>query len=278
MHAYDPSLYVIDKDDRERSDATLEEGALLYRIASRNHWERRFIMSGDGPVKRKTKGRFHTVDQRTSYCANNIIVCLSEMLYHMYRKFLGEVEATQNPEHLYNWVALSNIRLAIFSVKRIDDLVYMDSIGAKLYDARIISSTVVFPDPVYGPLHAVSDRLREEKKCGVVYPSARHSEDFAFAFFKNETRNIRTDFYEAPFLTLQLVVEDQDTSSFPPREFKVYTDKLHATMGYYEFRDPNHFEELKTKGLIHPTTIPASGYIDFVRRHYTDYPKGAVRP
>jgi hypothetical protein len=96
--------------------------------------------------------------------------------------------------------------------------------------------------------------------------------------FKNETRNIRADFYEAPFLTLQLIVEDQDTSSFPPREFNVHTDKLHATMGYYEFQDPTELDKLKARGLIYPASIPSSGYVDFVRRHYTTYPRGAIRP
>jgi hypothetical protein len=279
MYTYNPSLYEIDGNNRQRSEAALEDGALLYRIASRNHWEQRFIIAGDGPMKgNKTIGRFHTVDQRTSYCANNILVCFSEMLYHMYRKFLDEVETTNNPEHLESWTILRNVRLATFSVKRIKDLIYVDSIGAKFYDARLISSIVVFPDPVYGPLHRVSNRLRMENKSGVAYPSARHSKDFAFALFKNETRNIRADFYEAPFLTLQLIVEDQDTSSFPPREFNVHTDKLHATMGYYEFQDPTELDKLKARGLIYPASIPSSGYVDFVRRHYTTYPRGAIRP
>jgi hypothetical protein len=173
---------------------------------------------------------------------------------------------------------LRTYKLAIFSVKKIDELVYVDSIGAKSYDARIISSTVVFPDDIYGPLHHISDRLREEKKRGVVYPSARHSRDFAFAFFKNETRKIRDDFYEAPLLNLQLIVEEQNPLDFPPQRFKVHTDKLHATMGYYEFADNSEFDRLKSEGLIYPSGIPNSGYIDFVRRHYTDYPKCAIRP
>jgi hypothetical protein len=190
---------------------------------------------------------------------------------------LEQVEQNQIPEHLDTWTSVIDKRLAIFAVKRIDDLVYLDSIGAKVYDSRVISSTVVFPDPTYGPLHAISNRLRMDKKGGVVYPSARHSKDFAFAFFKSETRKIKEEFYETPFINLRLIVEDQDTSSFPPREFKVHTDKLHATMGYYEFSEPPHFEALKREGLIYPDSIPVSGYVDFVRRHYSDYPGGAVR-
>jgi RES domain len=277
MYTYDPSLYEIDTLDRQESDASIKDGALLYRVASPTHWNWPHIISGDGTMKKKSVGRFHRIDQRASYCANNVIVCLSEMLYHQYRKFLSQVEANQPRDHLDQWT-LRKSRLAIFSVKRIDGLVYVDSIGAKSYDARIISSTVVFPDPLYGPLHVISDQLRQHEKSGVVYPSARHSKDFAFAFFKNETSKIkRGDFYEAPLITLQLIVEEQDTS-YPPTRFRVHTDKLHATMGHYEFDDPDHFEALKDEGLIYPKGIPASGYIDFVRRHYTDYPKCAVCP
>jgi hypothetical protein len=268
--------YHIDPD-RQESDAWLEDGALLYRIASLSHWQSRYIITGDGPMKTRSAGRYHSADQRTSYCANNMIVCFSEMLYHMYRKFLEQLEKSQPREHAETWTTQDS-KLVIFAVKRIDDLVYMDSIGAKSYDAGITSSTVVFPDPVYGPLHNISDRVRQEKKSGVVYPSARHSEDFAFAFFKNETRKLMDVPYQALSINLQLIAEDQDTNSFPPHRFKVHTDKLHATMGYYQFKDPDHLDTLKNDGLIFPTTVPDSGYIDFVRRRYTEYPKRAVCP
>ena len=263
--------------DRQVFDAWLEEGALLYRIASLSHWQRSYIITGEGSIKTRSEGRFHRVDQRTSYCANNIIVCLSEMLYHMYRRFLAQLEQFQPREHSTIWTT-QKYRLVIFAVKRIDDLVYVDSIGAKKYDSRITSSTVVFPDPLYGPLHNISDRVRLDMKNGVVYPSARHSEDFAFALFKNETSKLMEDPYKAPHITLQLIAEDQDIISFPPDGFKVYTDKLHATMGYYQFDKPNQLDALKDAGLIYPEDIPASGYIDFVRRHYPDYPKCAIRP
>jgi RES domain-containing protein len=222
-------------------------------------------------------GRFNAADQRASYCANNIILCFAEMLYHMYRMFLLQLEQYQPKVHSKNWIT-QNSRLVIFSVKRIDDLVYADSIGAKQYDARITSSTVVSPDHIYGPLHNLSERARQAKKSGVVYPSARHSQDFAFVFFKNETQKLMETPYRAPHIILQLIAEDQDTSSFPPKRFKVYTDKLHATMGYYQFKNPAYLDSLKKAGLIYPEDIPLSGYVDFVRRRYVDYPKCAVRP
>ncbi len=263
--------------DRQECDAWLEEGALLYRIASLTHWQQRYIIAGNGPMKTRAAGRYHNGDQRTTYCANNMILCCAEMLYHMCRKFLEQLENFQPREHAETWT-MQDTKLVIFAVKKIEDLVYVDSIGAKVYDARVTSSTVVFPDRIYGPLHEMSNRIRQEKKSGVVYPSARHSQDLAFAFFKNETRKVMPAPYEGLSLTLQLIAEDQDIRSFPPRRFKVYTDKLHATMGYYEFKDVTQFDSLKAAGLIYPTDIPASGYVDFVRRRYTDYPKRAVCP
>lgn len=279
MYTYNDDLYAFDKFDREESNAAIKDGALLYRIASLNHWQQRYILSGDGPMKVKSKGRFHTIDQRTSYCANNVLVCFAEVLYHIYRRFLAQLESNQPVEHADTWT-VQHSRLAIFSVKEIDNLVYVDSIRAKGYDPRITSSTVVYPDPIYGPLHTISDSLRQKEKSGVVYPSARHSRDFAFAFFKNETRKIKAAFYEAPLITLRLIVEDQDLSSFPPKRFKLETDKLHATMGYYEFDDPGQLDDLKRNGLIYPSEIPPSGYVDFVRRNYQNgnYPRSAVRP
>jgi hypothetical protein len=115
-------------------------------------------------------------------------------------------------------------------------------------------------------------------KRGIVYPSARHSRDLAFALFKDETRNLKETPYQAPHVMLQLIAEDQDMSASHPNRFKVQTDKLHATMGYYQFHNPKHLDDLKDEGLIFPSNVPASGYVDFVRRYYEDYPKCAVRP
>ena len=79
-------------------------------------------------------------------------------------------------------------------------------------------------------------------------------------------------------ISLRLIAEDQDTTSFPPKKFKVHTDKLHATMGYYQLKDEDQLEALKAEGLIHPKNIPAWGYVDFVRRRYDEYPRRDIRP
>lgn len=273
---YDSNLYQVDIQNRQESYAIIQDGALLYRLASISHWEKHHIISGEGALNPGSIGRYHQ-GQRVSYCANNIIICISELLYHMYRKVLDGIKANE-PTRLLSLKINQRFRLAIFSVEEIANLVYVDSIGAKEYDPTILSSTVVYPDPTYEPLNRISYNLRTGGKSGVVYPSARHSKDLAFAFFNDETSKIKSSFYEAPFVNLRLIVEEQDKTSFPPENFMPHTDKLHATMGYYEFEDPNELDALKTDGLVHPTNIPFSGYVDFVRRHYLNYPRDAFLP
>lgn len=273
---YNPTLYQVDTENRQEDYASILDGAMLFRITSLSHWDKHDIISGEGCLNKTSKGRYHQA-QRVSYCANNVIICISELLYHMYRKVLDGIKDNHPTRHLSTWFK-QQFRLAIFSVEEISDLVYVDSIGAKNYDPRILSSTVVFPDAIYEPLQVISARLRLDGKNGVVYPSARHSRDLAFALFNNETSKIKDTFYEAPFIKLQLILEEQDCSTFPPESFKPHTDKLHATMGYYEFEDKTHLDKLKTDQLIYPNDIPPSGYIDFVRRHYVVYPQDAFRP
>jgi hypothetical protein len=278
VYVYDPNLYQCDKQNKQDSDAEIKDSAILYRIASLSHWEKMFILSGQGAVKTGSTGRFHRVHQQTSYCANNVIVCLSEVLYHMYRQVLKAIDdGVLSQSHIFQRATQLN-KFVIFSVRDIDNLVYVDSIEAKSYDRRIISTTVVYPDPVYGPLHGISDQVRLQNKNGVVYPSARHSVDLAFAFFKDETAKIKPNFYEAPVLELKLIAESQNLSLMPPSQIKPFSDKLHATIGYYKFTNIAHFQDLDSKGLLYPTGLPPSGYVDFVRRQYSSYPRQAYLP
>jgi RES domain-containing protein len=272
---FDRNLYQIDCVNQDDENAALRNGAVLFRIASLAHWRKDEVLTGKGPMIAKTDGRFHIVDQRTTYCANNVMVCLSEVLFHMYRRVLDGIRNNHASAHLAS-LARMECRLVVLSVEEINDLVYIEAHGARAYDPRVVSSTIVFPDPLYGPLHDVSNKLRIDNKGGVVYPSARHSVDFAFALFRDETSKIRNTFYEAPILTLQLIAEDQEMSS-APRGFRPKRERLHATMGHYQFDDALDFTNLLARGLIHPEDLPAGGYIDFVRRRYNSYARDAFR-
>jgi hypothetical protein len=269
---FDKSRYKVDDANHYDDDASLEDGAVLYRIASISHWEKRFIFTGFGATK--GDGRFHKIHQLTTYCANNVLLCIAEVLYHMYRRVLDGIREKQPPRLIDSW-ATADFRLVALSVFPIIDLVYADTEGVRLnYDARIVGSTLVFPDPIYGPLHDFSDMMRHKVRTGVIYPSARHSVDLALALFLDNTNKIKNDFYEVLPIRLQLVPEDQDFTAAPVISRPI-VQKLHATIGYYNFTDTAAFSSLKSNGLLNPRDIPERGYIDFVRRRYDNYPSDA---
>jgi hypothetical protein len=271
--AYNPDLYDVDRRG-EKHSAEIRDGALLYRVASLQHWERPHILSGAGAELGSPAGRFHRINQRASYCSNNVILCFAEMLYHMYRRVMDGIVDRLPVEHLINWRD-KEARLVIFSVQDIRDLVYVDSQGARVdFDPRMLGWAVVCPYGTYEPFHNLSDMLRVKAKKGIVYPSARHSVDLAFAFFRDETAKIREDLYIALDMRLQLIPENQDFNA-PPDECSPFSGKLHATMGYYEFLDPGEFGRARTEGLIYPDALQDRGYVDFVRRRYRNYPVDA---
>jgi RES domain-containing protein len=271
---YDTSLYQIDPE-RVVCDATLRAGAILYRAASLSHWERVHIVTGVGAEQGRHKGRFHEVAQRASYCANNVVVCIAEKLYHQYRLMLDGIYARQPADHLALYRRLQCM-LVVFEVDRIDGLVCVDADAASRdYDARLSGSTIVFPDPLYEPLRLFSSALREKGKRGVVYPSARHSEGLAFALFRDETERVRATPYLGILMELSLVSEEQNFT-LAPAPFSVFREKLHATMGHFRFIDVTAFEAAKRQGLFHPKELPVTGYVDFVRRRYRSYPLDAV--
>src|SRR6266849_1984316 len=139
---YDRALYDIDEVNQDNENAVLKNGAILFRIASLTHWRKTEVLTGNGAMFSKTQGRFHVVDQRTTYCANNVMVCLSEMLFHMYRGVLDAIKNNLATAHIAS-LARKECRLVVLAVDEIDDLVYIEAQGARVYDPRIVSSTIV---------------------------------------------------------------------------------------------------------------------------------------
>jgi hypothetical protein len=276
--AYDPTRYTIDEAMHHDPDATLEDGAMLYRITSRTYSGRSEILTGNGPANGVTKGRFHTIGQRATYCANNVMVCLAEILFRQYRAMLDGIEK-DTPPFLLKPQAIGMHVLVILAIDKIDEIVFADSVGARFYNPNITGPSITTPDLVYKQLHEFSDAIRSYRKKGIVYPSARHSEGFAFALFNDESGKVQSTPYETLELKLQLVSEKQDLSIKPPARFDIYVDKIHPTIGYYEFTDDIAFNDLKSRGLIHPDGLPARAYFDFVRRRYgRSYPNDAHFP
>jgi hypothetical protein len=263
--------------DRRNLDfrAKLHRGAYLYRLASILHCGRDEILTGNGPANSAANGRFNVAQQRISYCANNVLVCIAEVLYHMYRKALERIEHNPKEPHLIREALVDKRALAIFRVDDISDLVYIDAEDVKaVYDPLMSGTKVVFPDPHYRFLQDFSNTIRSDKRRGAFYPSARHSQDICIGLFEDQTRLIQPAPYYVINVDLHLLAEDQKVQD--PAKLCTDKDKLHPTMGYYSFADVKELENASRGGVLNPSNLPASGKVDFVRRYYKAYPDEAI--
>jgi RES domain-containing protein len=260
--------------------ARLCNGAYLYRITSVNHCNMEKALNGGGPLNSAEPGRFHEAQQRASYCANNVLVCIAEVLFQMYRTALKKVDMHSEAAALSD--AFHDKRcLVLFRVAEIDNLVNIDADDIVFdYQIRLSRPATVYPDPRYRVISELNRKLREDGKRGVLYPSARHSQDMCVVLFYDETSRIDPTLYEALSLELSLLTESQDLRSSEIQPIDVRRDKIHPTMGYYAFNnvgiEKDKLKNLKDRGLIYPENIPQTGMIDFVRRRYEKYPAKAV--
>ncbi|MDP2898138.1 MAG: RES family NAD+ phosphorylase [bacterium] len=271
---YDAEHYLYDKE-YQNYEAGLKPGAYLYRLTSIHFCHASDILSGNAPLDSKDPGRFNEAGQRTTYASNNVLVCIAEVLFHRYRTLLNNIKEFQPSAAIRMRRPVEKV-LAIVRVGGITELVFIDTQAASLeFDRRMCGTSVIFPDSTYEVFYSVNRELRQKGKRGAFYPSARHSRDFCVALFRNETGSTDPALFESIYVRLQLVPEDQAFDA-PPRECQPYADKLHATMGYYCFLDVSRLERLRASGALNPADIPSSGYVDFVRRHYRQYPTSAV--
>lgn len=273
--AFDINRYEMD-NNRRNPNAALGDGAVLYRITSDLHSDRSIILSGEGAMFRD--GRYNYIRQRTTYCAMSVMVALSEALYYMYRAVLDAVHAGLSPYDLDSMTDDTR-HLVVLAVDRIDDLVYVDAAGATLYYPGLQYMTITHPDHRYDPLQKFGTEVSRRRKNGVVFPSARHSEAFAYALFEDQTAKLKSVPYEILKVRLRLVPESHDFTSHlpapapPPPALFLDRDRPHPTVGHYEFDDSaagTTLADLKSQQLINPSDLREKSYIDFVRRLYTD--------
>jgi hypothetical protein len=271
---YSENLYDYDRNHKTHI-AKLLDGALLYRLASLQHCSIGDALTGAGTLNAPLPGRFNSPHQRTTYCTNNILVCIAEVLYHMYRKVLDRIEA-RRPAHEIRASMREKRCLLVVRIQEVDELVYADSrdVGVD-FDSRVCGASVVFPDPHYKFLWEFSDKVRGNQKKGIVYPSARHLNDICIALFYDETGRIDPSFHLELDIELRLIAEDQDSKQ-PVRSCDPFDDKLHPTMGYYCFSNISDLEKARKAVALNPHDIPESGMVDFVRRHYKAYPTHAI--
>jgi len=120
---YDEKLY---KADHKSHEASILPGAYLYKLGGLQHTGRPYLLSGGAPLDNPGFGRFHGPQQRTSYCSNNVLLAIAEVLYHIYRSTLAEIEAGTHSEPVKERTIRLR-RLYAFQVKGITDLVNIDS-------------------------------------------------------------------------------------------------------------------------------------------------------
>jgi RES domain-containing protein len=268
---YDAAKYQLDRETRTRNEAAFLDGAVLYRLTSPIHCDKTDVLSGKGA--NRTKGRYHNF-QSTSYCASNVLLCMAEVLFHMYRAVIDGIRKELSHGHLMQLSESPRI-LIVFAVAERTDLIWADSEGCRTdYAPRVGGTSVVYPDATYEPMQAFAEKLRELQKPGVMYPSARHSQDFAVALFEDQNTLLKTDPFERLAVTLKLINEEQELG-VAPETVSPLRDKLHPTMGFYEFADAGELERVRGAGLLNPSQIPQRGYVDFVRRKYRRYPDDA---
>lgn len=267
---YDPSLLVIDDMD---PDVRIQDGATFYRLASISHCEEEDILSGDGPSKGDGRGRFHLCQQRASYFSDNILVCIAEVLYHMYRDVLVAI-SSGSVASIVRSKTTSEKALMVFQVREIDSLANIDASDfAFNHGNRIKGTTTVYPDSTYEPFYEIMEPTRSKYR-GLVYPSARHSRDRCFVLFRDESRCVKGLVGKA-YITLKLITEKQDYGN-APTVCDPTTEKIHPTVGYYEIRDTTFYETIKANGDMNPRNMTRYGYVDYVRRKYIRYPEDAI--
>jgi hypothetical protein len=253
-------------------DAVIEDGTRLYRISSPLFSSKSDVLNGRGALTQQ--GRYHQVHQFTSYCSDNVLVSISEILFHMSRHALRSLA---NNMPLASWLSRAVVprHLVILEMSRIDSLIYIDTDDCRnqtaLHAGQIVhSSLLIHPDELYYPLQMASNFYRNASRLGVVYPSARHSRGLALALFLDHTNNIK-NILGTLDITLSLVDESSEkpvSNAFNPAQ-----DKISQTRGYFQMKvsDFSRYQR-----LLYP--LPSSsGVIDFVRTNYSHYPQDAVR-
>jgi RES domain len=259
---YDPNLYGL----QSVSDiVVIESGAYLYRITSENRNAFEFMLNGGGPLSCDNSGRFHFAHQRTTYCANNALITIAEVLYHMYRTALHRVMAN-DPIVSIEAAARRDACFTLARVRRIDSLLNLES-EQFLRDngPRFGGTMAVHPDKEYREFQTLAARLREQGMRGLAYPSARHWQDVCFVLFRDETGVIEPSSFRWLQVRLQLVRERQDQTK-EPEYCRPDLHKLHPTLGFYRFKDPQELEALRRDGVLNPADLPEAGYLEFVRR------------
>lgn len=256
-----------DWEAQQDYEAVVEEGTLLYRVASAGFAEIDQLLTpswrGRGP------GRWHRGGKdQAAYASNSVLIAICEVLYHMRRTMLERLVEDVPTKKILSCRSRTAV-LAAMRMKEIDDLIFVDAKNIRTDFGPRLCGTALVTTEKLDPLWDFGIALSSvHKKRGVVYPSARHHtpspKDVAVAFFEDESKAIE-DVSALLSVRLKLISEDQSLKTKPPRAVHPFDEKVHQTTGYYEF-DKKDFLKAKKSGLIRPLGIPHSGYVEFTRK------------
>ena len=253
--------------DKRYEKAKVEKDTRLYRLVKSAYSDLPNLLNGQGGYY--AQGRYNYKHQPTSYCSDNVFLCISEILFHMYDVSLRKLK--NNDFSGFRAESSKRFELVVFNSKTISNLIYIDSkIGRQNYN--INSSTLTHSDTIYSGLQDVSHRVRLNSKEGFVTPSARHSKGFAVVLFGDHSKSI--DHIEHKFsVKLSLLKEDLsmpvNDKSFDPVE-----DKISQNIGHFQF-SVNDFR----RNTIFLKPLPSSnkGRINYSRTYYSsNYPDSAI--
>jgi hypothetical protein len=252
------------RTDRFSEGATIESGTRLYRITSPSFVSKKFLLNGKGSMM--GEGRYHFINEPTSYSSDNVLLCIAEKLFHMNNAALKKLKNSSYGE--FNGETSKKCILVVFKCKEINDLSNIRSKGA-LRKYNINPSTITHPDTIYRQLQTVSSNMRKNRKKGIISPSARHSEGLSVAFFGDCTSSI-LDIEHIFKLELTLVSEDLSTLARDTQKFNPKVHRVSQNIGYFEFNTP---QVKQFFALIEPRMGGLSGFIDFYRFKYNTNPQ-----
>jgi hypothetical protein len=267
---YDSTKYVYDGMG-DYCRAGLLDGAYLYSITPKEYSERNQVVSGVSAAHDTELfgGLFHSPQQYASYCANNVLTLICDVLHSMVTTALKAM-ARRYP---YSEIAShleAHRYLVVFTVMELGDLVFAPSRGIyHEFGFQLHDEALRCPELFVNDLKLLADRARHASKRGILYPSARHSRGMCLVFFRNESNAVHADPYVRLELELKLVGENSHIG-----KDIMGKDIIDIRRGYFEFIDPHQMDAIRS--AICPLYLTSKGIVELVRRDYWQYPADAV--
>jgi hypothetical protein len=239
----------------------IPDGTTLYKLASLINADPGRVPSGGSGLVARTHGRFHFPPQRVTYCSDNVLTTIAEVLHAMPARAMQRL-LERAPLNVLRASIQEERSLAILPVREIDELAYLQSCEIQ-QDMRVVANSfVVSPEPEEEAFQNLANRLRERACRGVVYPSARHSRGHCLAFFSDQTHSLKIDEFASLRMTIQLVAEDFDPAT-APRLPDPTDDVIDSGTGYYSFADEKLFREMDLAGRLRPKGVAGPEHCGF---------------